>query len=109
MSAFKDAVANDIKSVFINVLEFADRHNINGEMVDAVIDTDVLKERQPPTASEYAEGIFKDEKLVYVKHDELRRKPVKGEILRLDGDIYLVEEVAENMGVLEITISANEQ
>lgn len=108
MSAFKDAVNADIKRVFINLLEFADQHNINGQMVDAVIDRDVIKERQPPTASEYSEGIFLEEILVYVAADDLQRKPVKGEIFRLDNEMYLVKEVAENMGVLEITITSNE-
>lgn len=108
MSAFKDAVAADIKAVFINPLEFADKHNINGQAVDAVIDRDVIRERQLPTAAEYSEGVFREEMLVYVDAADLRRKPVRGEIFRLDGDLYLVSEVAENMGVLEITIQANE-
>lgn len=108
MSAFKDAVAADIKAVFINPIEFADLHNINGQMVNAVVDRDVIKERQQPSAAEYAEGIFREEMLIYVEASELRRKPVKGEILRLDSELFLVAEVAENMGVLEITLQANE-
>lgn len=108
MSRFKDAVKSDIRRVFINPLEFAEKHNINGKMIEAVVDRDVIKERQPKTATEYAEGIFIEEILVYVAADDLTRKPVKGEIFRLDGERYLVEEVAENMGILEITIMANE-
>lgn len=108
MSAFKDAVAADIKRVFINPLEFADWHNINGDNVLAVVDRDVIKERQRPTAAEYAEGVFLEEILVYVDASDLSRKPVKGEIFRLDGEMFLVVEVGENMGVLEITITSNE-
>lgn len=110
MSAFKDMVAADVKAVFINQLEFADMHNINGVMVNAVVDRDVIKDRQARAGvSEYSEGVFADEMLVYVAADDLTRKPVRGEIFRLDGGLYLVQEVAENMGVLEITITANEQ
>lgn len=108
MSRFKDQVAADIKQVFINSLEFAATHNINGQNVDAVIDRDVIKERQPPTASEYAEGVYKEEMLVYVAAGDLRRTPIKGELFRLDGSRYVVSEVAENIGVLEITIEAND-
>lgn len=108
MSAFKDAVKADIKRVFINPLEFADEHEINGDAVLAVVDRDVIKERQQPTATDYAEGVFMEEILVYVEADDLPRKPVKGELMTLDGERYLVKEVAENMGVLEITIIANE-
>lgn len=108
MSAFKDAVKADIKQVFINLLEFADVHNINGEEVAAVIDRDILKERPNLTTSVEARAIFEEEIHIYVAYDDLVRKPVKDEILRLDGAIFIVEEVAENMGVLEITIRANE-
>lgn len=108
MRAFKDAIAADIKGVFINPLEFAEQHNINGQIVTAMVDSDILKERSRPTASEYAEGVFIDEKLVYVAADDLQRKPVEGEMFRLDNRRYIVKEVVDNMGVLEITITANE-
>lgn len=108
MSAFKDAVAADIKGVFLNPLEFADEHLINGQRVTAMVDSDIIKERNAPTAAEYAEGVFLEEKLVYVAEGDLLRRPVKGELFRLDGERYLVKEVAENDGVLEITIISNE-
>lgn len=108
MSAFKDAVANDIKGVFINALEFADLHNINGNMVNCVVDRDVIKERGTPSSSEYAEGVFLEQIMIFVAKDDLPRVPVKGELLRLDGDRYLVDEVYEDMGMLQITIEDNQ-
>lgn len=107
MSAFKDAVKADLKGVFINLDEFADVHLINGEKVEAVIDRDVLKERPNLTTSTEAKAIFAEEIHIYVAYDDLPKKPVKGQILDLDGTIYLVQEVHENMGILEITIAAN--
>lgn len=108
MSAFKDAVSSDIKGVFINALEFADEHTINGETVICVVDTDLIKERGTPSSSEYAEGVFLEQISIFVDKDDLPRVPVKGEMLRLDGDRYLVDNVSENMGVLEITIEDNQ-
>ncbi|AHN84823.1 ATP-binding sugar transporter family protein [Vibrio phage phi 2] len=108
MSAFKDAVANDIKAVFINGLEFADEHTINGQTVTCVVDRDEIKERGTPSASEYAEGVFIEQVMIFVAKNDLPRVPVKGELLRLDGERYLVDEVAENMGMLEITIQDNQ-
>lgn len=108
MSAFKDAVQADVKRVFLNALEFADMHRINGALVRAMVDRDVLKERPRLRIEEYAEGVFREELLVYVATGDLPRVPVRGEIFRLDDERYLVEEVAENMGVLEITVAANE-
>lgn len=107
-SPFKQQVAADVAATFINPLEFASTHDINGSFINVVVDRDVLNERQAPTASEYTEGIFKEQLLLYVATVDMEVKPVKGEILWLDGDMYLVAEVAENMGVLEITIEANE-
>ena len=108
MSRFKDQVAADIKQVFINPLEFAEPHNINGIDMMVVIDKDVLNERLSVTNTQYVEGVFKDEMLLYIDAKDMPRKPVIGEILRLDGEIYLVSDVAANMGVYEVTIEANE-
>lgn len=46
--------------------------------------------------------------MIFVAKNDLPRVPVKGELLRLDGERYLVDEVAENMGMLEITIQDNQ-
>lgn len=108
MSRFKDAVAADIKATFINSLEFADFHDINGEELLCVIDSDIIQERNARTYSEYADGVFKTQIMVFVAADDLPGRPVKGEIFRLDGELYMVDECAENMGVLEITIEAND-
>lgn len=108
MSRFKDAVAADIKQVFINPLEFAELHNVNGFDIWIVVDKDVLKERLNVTSSQYVDGVFNEEMLLYVAAKDLPRRPVIGEILRLDDEVHLVTDVSENMGVLEITITANE-
>lgn len=108
MSAFKDAVSADIKAVFINDLEFADTYNINGDQVRAVVDRDILQERPRISSSADAQAVFEEEIRIYIEASDMKRKPVEGEILRLDGTIFLVSEVHDNMGVLEITIKANE-
>lgn len=107
-SAFKQAVQADISRVFINPGEFADEHLIDGHRVVAVVDSDVMQERGSRAATEYAEGVFVSEKRIYVAAEELPWSPVRGEQLNLDGDRYMVTDVAFNMGVLEITIQANE-
>lgn len=108
MSAFKDAVAADIKRTFINALEFADLHDINGTEVLAVVDRDVLEERNARSYAEYAEGVYSAQIKVYVDAADMPNRPVRGALFRLDGERYLVDECGENMGVLEITIEANE-
>lgn len=109
MSDFKDAVNSDINSVFINALEFAEPHNINGKLINCVVDDDVLEERLSRTNQEYFDGVFKSRRLVFIEKDQLPHTPVVGELFRLDGHRYTVVNVAENMGVLDITIESNEQ
>lgn len=113
MSAFKDQVAKDIKQVFINPLEFADMHNIRlvgwaGADVLCVIDRDETTERSSTSATEYAEGIFKQLYHLYVATTDLLRKPVENELLWIDNHRYLVFSVFEDMGMYEITLEANE-
>ena len=115
MSAFKDQVAKDIQGVFINPLEFAEQHQIgvvglfDPIPVDAVVDQDVIEERKGRTSTEYAEGVYSSQIMVFVKAADLPNQPVRGQLFRLDGERYLVDNVASNMGVLEITIEANDQ
>ena len=109
MSRFKDFVAKDIVSTFINADEFAEAHNINGvDGIICVIDSDIIQERNSQSYSEYSEGVFQTQVMVFVAASELPERPVKGEIFRLDGDLYQVFECAENDGMLEITIQAND-
>lgn len=108
--SFKDAAAADIKNVFINNLEFATEHLIDGEPVLVVIDDDVVDNRQGRRGGgmPYADGVFLAQKLLYVAKSDLPRAPVRGELLNLDDEDYLVDKVNDNFGVLEITIEANE-
>jgi len=108
VSRFKDAVAADIKAVFINGLEFADEHDINGETVLAVVDGDIIQERNSRSYSEYPEGVFQQQLMVFVAAEDLPERPVKGELFFLDNERYIVDMCSENMGILEITIEAND-
>lgn len=111
MSAFKDAIAADIHDTFLNALEFADLHNINGTDINCVVDENTLEDRSNRSSegTGYVDGVFVKRVLLFVAESDLPRVPVRGELLRLDGERYLVDDVATNAGVLEIRIEANEQ
>ena len=42
---FKSAIEQDNKEVFLNALEFADSHTINGKQMPAIVDDNELLER----------------------------------------------------------------
>lgn len=108
MTTFKGAVQADIDNTFLNVSEFADWHDVNGEQVNCVVDKDILQERKSAGSSEFTPGVFQHQILVYVAAADLPRRPVRDELFRLDGDRYLVADCAENMGMLEVTLEAND-
>lgn len=107
MMTFKDAVAADIQNTFINADEHADEHNINGNLVNCIVDENVIDEKSGQNTG-YVDGVFVKRVVIFVAESELPRVPVRGELLRLDGERYLVDDVASNAGVLEIRIEANE-
>lgn len=57
MNSFKEVIAQDISAIFLNEKEFADTYNIDGKDILAVIDTDLIHERNKRSYAEFAEGI----------------------------------------------------
>ena len=102
MSRFKDAVAADVKSVFLNLDEFADMHDINGVKIRCVVDVDEIGE-----AAQFV-GVFKNAVTVYVAVGDMEA-PVEGEIFRLDGSLHEVRRVNIEGDMLVIVAEANEQ
>lgn len=109
MIGFKDALAKDVKSVFINGQEFADAHMIDGVEVLCVVDSDIIAERESQIRSESVEGVFASKKMIFVDENDLPSVPVRGQRLSLDGEWYFVNDVDISAGILQITIEANEQ
>lgn len=105
MPKLKDYVASDL-ATFFNLGEFAKLHDIDGQQVTAVVDRDVIKEYA--RLSERRDGVYVGEIAVFVRSTDLPDRPVKGQHLRLDGELYLVSQCAESDGMLEITLEANE-
>jgi len=107
MSPLKDYMVSDLDT-FFNQDEFANLHDIEGQQMPAVIDFDLLKERPRTTErNPYADGVYVSETMLFVRKSDLGYKPVIGQHLRLDGELYLVTDCAENTGVLEITLEVN--
>ncbi|NLT94862.1 MAG: hypothetical protein GXW85_04900 [Clostridia bacterium] len=106
MPSLRDYFFSDL-SVFLNLEEFAEIHNINGVDVPAIVDSDTYKILSN-NKSERFDGIYSGEVAIFVKACDLPHRPVFGEHLRLDDKLYLVKECNENMGILEIILGANE-
>jgi len=114
---FKDIVAKDNVAVFINPDEFGEPKVINGAEYQVVIDHDLINERLRLYTSggnnTAAEGVFLSTVIFFIRESDLGYVPVEGETMRFGnpgerGYPYLVTKVSSAMGILEITIEANQ-
>lgn len=98
--SFKDQVAKDNSTVFMNSDDFAELHNLNGRDVTIVIDNDELKKRQAEFDGDYIGDV-----LIYVPVDALPAEPKPQELMRLDNRQYTVESAKKSVGMYEIVLS----
>ena len=96
MSRFKDMVARDALTVFMNMEEFAEVHEINGRRLRCIIDTN-----EADTAPSLYEGVYTLLTTVYVLSSEMRA-PAVDEILTIDGVIFVVKHVSDEDGLIVI-------
>lgn len=106
MSAFKDMVAADIEGVFINLDEFADTHKWNGGSgatyeIKAVVDDDVLIKQY----SSQFDFMGTDSHMLFAPAAGFLKKPRNGDAVRLDGNLYTVDKIEEDMGMYAIFLS----
>ena len=103
----KEQIAADISTTFLNCLEFADTHTVNGKEMAAVVDDNELLERdKAKIMAAQTEGTYKARRLVYVAKADFGPRPAQGAMLTLDGKAYKVKTCTEEAGVLAIELEA---
>lgn len=103
---FKEAVASDVHEVFLNIDEFSDTHTVNGVEMAVQIDDNEQIEREK-RFNQNMDGLFTNQKLIYVAADDFGPLPKQGTILRLDNRTYTVADAIAEDGVYSITLEAN--
>lgn len=103
---FKELIDSDIESTFMNTDEFSEMHVVNGKEMPVLIDNNELIERKKK-ANENMDGIYANQKLLYVAASDFGPLPKQGSILILDGRTYRVDEAVSESGIYSITIGAN--
>lgn len=106
MSIFKQIIKEDVHRTFLNIDEFSDIHTINGKEMPAQIDTNEQIEREK-RMNQNVDGVYMNQKLVYVAASDFGPMPKQGSILTLDGRVYRVADAVDEYGVYSITIEAN--
>lgn len=103
--SFKDQMVADM-AVFLNVDEFADYHDINGQQILCIVDKDISKQRTNRQSDNY-DGIHTRQLTVFVKEIDLGYRPERDQKLAVDGEWYLVIDCDAAGGLLEIDLGAN--
>ena len=104
---FKQVMDRDVDETFLNVAEFADLHNIDGNNVPALIDDMENIEREKRMKSNM-DGIHARQVLLYVKASVFPNGlPAQKRLIKLDGKMYTVVDSTDEGGVYTITLEAN--
>ena len=97
---FKEMVARDRFSVFLNVKEFGEEHRVDGKTITVIMDDNTLKERQGGQELSVAESSL----LLYAAAEDLPARRPAGEGLNVDGREYIINDWAEDMGIVTIAL-----
>lgn len=106
MMLFKDIVKSDVHEVFMNTEEFSEKHLVNGEEMAVQIDSNEQIEREK-RFNQHMDGIYKNQKLIYVAAADFGPLPKQGSILTLDKRTYRIADAVSEDGIYSITIEAN--
>ncbi|ECT8714022.1 sugar transporter [Salmonella enterica] len=85
MNSFKEIMAQDISAVFMNEKEFADIYNIDGKDILAVLDTDLVHERNKRSYAEFAEGVNQGQITLFASRNDFAHVPVKDQLMVING------------------------
>lgn len=104
---FKDMIQRDIKNIFLNQEQFGETHVVDGKEMSIIIDDNELLERENKVKT-MAEGLHTKQLLVYVSAEDFGQEPLIGRMLELDGELYKVAGVSNELGIYAITLEENE-
>lgn len=107
---FKDQIAKDITTVFMNIDEFSEIHNVNGKDIPVQIDGNELIDRERQYKfkhSAYADGVYMKQLLIYVRAEDIGVLPPIGRAITLDGKKYTVAEAINEGGIYSLSLEAN--
>lgn len=103
MTGFKDMVAADRSSVFLDVDFFGEMFRVEGKFIPLVLDNDELKERQGGQDLAVAESAT----LFYARSEDLPPRRSAGQSLNVNGRECIIDAWAEDMGMATVVLREN--
>lgn len=110
MTEFEKQIAADNAAVFINALEFAGEHDLNGTLCKAILQDISVADADIDARNRIAYGgIYGSRVQVNCLKADLPETPAEGQGFDIDGKTYFVESCADDMGILTIQLVANDR
>lgn len=110
MTEFEKQIAADNAAVFVNEMEFAGKHDLNGTTCKAILQDISVADADIDARNRIAYGgIYGSRLLVNCLKADLPEVPALGSGFNVDGKFYFVESCADDMGILTIQLAANER
>lgn len=109
MTPFQEQIAADNAAVFINDMEFAELHNLNGIECKAIVQDISIAQSLSIILGKDDNyyGIYGERLQVNCLKADLPEVPVYGMQFYLDDRLYEVESTGDDMGILTIQLVAN--
>lgn len=107
---FKEQIAKDNRTVFMNQDEFAETHLINGKEISCTVDNNELIDREKRyqyKKSLYADGIYLKQLLIYVRAEDFGPLPAIGRVVTFDKKSYIVSDAIDEDGIYSLCLEAN--
>lgn len=112
MNPFHEQIAADNAAVFLNEMEFAQKHMLDGVSCTAIVQNISVAEplSTGSTDDDTYPGVYGRRLQVNVLAELLPDgPPVYGRVFNVDGEDYLVESCADDMGILTIQLIDNDR
>lgn len=107
---FKEQIAHDNSTVFMNLDEFSDYHVINGKRMACTVDNNELIDREKRyqyKRSLYADGVYLKNLLIYVKASDFGPLPAVGRVVTFDKKSYIISDAIDEDGIYSLCLEAN--
>ena len=105
MSTFKECVEAGLSDVFINMVEFAEMHTLEGVELPCVISVNKTAQKSEQKEKTF-DGLHGDFITLFVKKVDAPRVPKQGENIKLDDKRYKVKSCRDDMGLLSMLLEA---
>ena len=101
--SFKEQIAADLDSVFLNLDEFAEIHRVEGSKIPVVVDNDQLNKLKKGQIL----GLVEADMLLMGKTADFPADLEPGRMLNVDGRELIIASSGEDMGLVEVALQQN--